>query len=316
MASTDAYTTGKLGLIEPGSGNYVDVWDQPLYANWQTLDAAVSGTTTINLTNSNVYLTVPTYPTYPNPPSTALSTQNMRLLLQGTLTANVSVYLPSSVGGFWIVDNQTVGAHSVTILTTAVGSTGVAVTQSFASIVYSNGTNVKYADIGGAIYAIENFVPQFPAGSINAFGGTTIPAGWLYCDGSSYSTTTYSNLFAAIGYIWGGSGANFNVPNLQSMFLRGAGGSYTGAVGSYQPDTYLNHNHTATSTDSGHNHGILNTGPNANGGGAGWLVNPQADTGLKTLTGYANITTTVATSTTGGSETRPKNMAVYYMIKY
>jgi microcystin-dependent protein len=41
------------------------------------------------------------------------------------------------------------------------------------------------------------------------------------CDGSSLSTTTYSRLFAEIGYIWGGSGASFNLPNLSDRFFRG-----------------------------------------------------------------------------------------------
>ena len=57
--SVDTYTTGKLGLIEPARGSYVDTWDSPLFANWQTLEAAVSGTTTITLSNANVVLTVP-----------------------------------------------------------------------------------------------------------------------------------------------------------------------------------------------------------------------------------------------------------------
>ena len=92
--STDQYTTGKLGLIEPGAGNYVDTWDQPLYANWQTLEAAVSGTTTITLTSLNVVLTVPTFPTSTNPPVVANSAQNLRLLLTGAPTTNLSVLIP------------------------------------------------------------------------------------------------------------------------------------------------------------------------------------------------------------------------------
>ena len=43
--------------------------------------------------------------------------------------------------------------------------------------------------------------------------------GWLLCDGSSYSTTDYPDLFAVIQYTYGGSGDNFNVPNYQGMFL-------------------------------------------------------------------------------------------------
>ena len=65
-----------------------------------------------------------------------------------------------------------------------------------------------------------------PSGSMIAFGGpnANIPSGYLRCDGTSLSTTTYATLFAAIGYEWGGSGANFNLPDLETNneFLRAA----------------------------------------------------------------------------------------------
>ena len=144
----DTYTTGKLGLIEPARGGYVGVWDLPLYSNWQTLDAAVSGTTTITLSNSNVVLTVPTYPTSANPPSVATSCQNLRLYLTGALLANLTIYIPATVGGFWIIDDVTTGSYTVTIKTTAVGSTGIVSVKNKTLTIVSDGTNVKLADSG------------------------------------------------------------------------------------------------------------------------------------------------------------------------
>ena len=44
--------------------------------------------------------------------------------------------------------------------------------------------------------------------------------GWLLCDGTSYSTTDYPDLFAVIGYTFGGSENNFNVPNYKGKFLQ------------------------------------------------------------------------------------------------
>jgi microcystin-dependent protein len=71
-----------------------------------------------------------------------------------------------------------------------------------------------------------------PIGSGALWFTATPPANWLICDGSSLSTTTYAGLFAAIGYTYGGSGANFNLPNLQLNFPIGAGaGLALGAVG-------------------------------------------------------------------------------------
>ena len=49
----------------------------------------------------------------------------------------------------------------------------------------------------------------------------TCPAGTLPEDGTSYLATSYVALFNAIGYTWGGSGANFNVPNAGGQFNRG-----------------------------------------------------------------------------------------------
>jgi microcystin-dependent protein len=159
-----------------------------------------------------------------------------------------------------------------------------------------------------------------PAGIISPFGGTTAPSGWLACNGAAVSRVDYATLFAAIGTTWGaGDGSvTFNVPDLRGTFLRGTGtngtyGTAVGqAVGTYAADTYLNHSHTATSTDSGHTHAYNK--PQASAGASGSAVSGN-EAGNTTGTGYANITTTVATSTTGGTETKPKNYAVLYIIK-
>lgn len=62
-----------------------------------------------------------------------------------------------------------------------------------------------------------------PTGAIIDYPSNTLPAGYLLCDGSSYPTATYPNLFAVLGYYYGGSGANFNVPDCRSLCTIGAG---------------------------------------------------------------------------------------------
>jgi microcystin-dependent protein len=54
------------------------------------------------------------------------------------------------------------------------------------------------------------------AGFIQAYGGKVAPEGWLMCDGSAVSRTTYADLFAVIGTAYGiGDGSTtFNLPNL------------------------------------------------------------------------------------------------------
>jgi microcystin-dependent protein len=72
-----------------------------------------------------------------------------------------------------------------------------------------------------------------PAGVIQAFGGGTVPTGWLLCDGSVVDRTTYSGLYASIGDVNGnGNGTTtFHLPDLRGRFVRGADNMGTGAAG-------------------------------------------------------------------------------------
>lgn len=66
-------------------------------------------------------------------------------------------------------------------------------------------------------------VNQMATGVVVPFPMSTIPTGWLPCDGGSYSTTTYAALFAIIGYTFGGSGGSFNVPLMKGLGVYGNG---------------------------------------------------------------------------------------------
>lgn len=77
---------------------------------------------------------------------------------------------------------------------------------------------------------IKNVVNEnTPAGLINVYAGTTAPTGWLICDGSEISRTTYSDLFDVIGTIYGnGDGSTtFNLPNLKGKIPVGLDSSDT-----------------------------------------------------------------------------------------
>lgn len=142
-----------------------------------------------------------------------------------------------------------------------------------------------------------------PTGSIQPYGGGVVPDGWMACDGSPISRSTYSNLFLAIGTSWGvGDGSTtFNLPDLRGQFLRGLDTTgtvdpdgLTRTVGSSQSDEFKEHSHTLSELNKG---------------------------GGETTATSANITTlsqadaVTGTDLEGGAETRPKNMAVNYMIK-
>ena len=62
-------------------------------------------------------------------------------------------------------------------------------------------------------------LPEVNTGLIIPWGSASIPSGFLECNGQSVSTSTYAALFAVIGYIYGGSGANFNVPDCTDRCL-------------------------------------------------------------------------------------------------
>lgn len=145
-----------------------------------------------------------------------------------------------------------------------------------------------------------------PSGAMMAYGGSSAPSGWLFCDGSAVSRTTYSALFTAIGTGFGsGDGSTtFNLPNTSGVFLRGAGSqtisgiSHSGTLGATQGDQIQGHVHQFT-TQGGS--GSYSGGSVGSDGGTANTGGPLSDG-------------TNGTPRTG-SETRPANIGVNWMIK-
>ena len=101
---------------------------------------------------------------------------------------------------------------------------------------------------------------------MNLSAGTILPLGysadpssttWLPCNGQSVSKSTYPNLFNAIKYTYGGSGDNFNVPDLRGYFLRGTptAGSTPGATQKYATALPVSGPLTTT-TNGNHSHDV------------------------------------------------------------
>ncbi|MEK9896695.1 MAG: phage tail protein, partial [Burkholderiaceae bacterium] len=75
----------------------------------------------------------------------------------------------------------------------------------------------------------------FEVGAICMYASNTIPTtqtisginDWLLCDGTAYSTSTYSALYAIIGNTFGTSGSDFKVPDFRTYFPVGVGSSFT-----------------------------------------------------------------------------------------
>jgi microcystin-dependent protein len=126
--------------------------------------------------------------------------------------------------------------------------------------------------------SIGEFVPVIsggviPAGAVMWFCSPRPPEGYLLCDGSEVSRVQYSQLFRAIGTIYGDgdSVSTFNLPNLVGRFVRGWGPvsplDPTRNFGSLQGDGVGDHTHglqpithTHIITDPGHLHGVTDPG--------------------------------------------------------
>ena len=85
-----------------------------------------------------------------------------------------------------------------------------------------NGDNSKKLANTEFIQALASIL--VPIGCVQAYAGNTLPNGWLLCDGSAVSRTTYAKLFSVIGTTYGsGNGSTtFNLPNLVDKFVEGS----------------------------------------------------------------------------------------------
>ena len=149
-----------------------------------------------------------------------------------------------------------------------------------------------------AAHAVRNdqLLAYLPSGVVVPFAGTAIPTGWFECNGAAVSRATYSLLFAAIGTLYGiGNGSTtFNLPDLRGEFIRGYDNGRnvdTGRLlGSAQTDAFESHSHSG--------------GQIGAPSGVAWS-NPASDL----------VPDGGQTGNTGGTETRPRNIAMYYIIR-
>lgn len=164
-----------------------------------------------------------------------------------------------------------------------------------------NEANSGWVVLGTVDDSAGTFQPTaggLPAGAVQVFAMNSAPTGWLSCDGSAVSRTTYSSLFSAIATTYGtGDGSTtFNLPDLRGEFIRGWDGGRgvdSGRTfGTAQADELKSHSHQVAWS------------PAEGGSGAGSRVENYPST-------YAR-----STSSTGGTETRPRNIAMLYCIKY
>ena len=200
MATTN--TTNKelnvIGIGDPG-------WGPPLNSNANILDDALGKFNIVAGTNGNETLTLAQY-------------QGMCLKSsEAQFTGNVSFLIPDGVRGQWVVMSRNTGGSFNLRIRYATLTNFLIIPNGEVRTVYGDGTNVFFADTRETIPNME-----IAPGAVVMFARNTPPTGWLKADGAAVSRTTYADLFAAIGTVFGaGNGTTtFNVPELRGEFLR------------------------------------------------------------------------------------------------
>lgn len=314
---------------------YVDSNGNLHYIN-TTTDIQVSSGNALNVTSSGI--------------SSGSATASF-ISSQLTVYSNASNATPGNIsGGSLLLGNNLANSNYLTLSPpSAMAANYTLVLPSIPvqteSLQIDTSGNITPTLITTALLASAVAQALCPPGSMMAYAGSsTPPAGWLLCDGSAVSRTTYSALFAAISGAYGtGDGSTtFNLPDTRGLFLRGVdqgkgydpdtstrtNGGYSGAntgdnQGSFQQSGYESHQHFVS--DPGHKHSIQV----ATAGGA--TISPISSTsyvigdpqGSPTGTATIPIQTsttglTVGAPSTGNAylnQTTPTNLYVFYIIK-
>ena len=145
--------TPNKGYSLPTVGGDTGVWGNENNASFTVLDNNMGGFTTVNVAGGA------------NVTATAAQAQNLVQSLTGLLTANIQYILPS-LGGFYVIENNSTGAFTITVATVLAGATVVA-PQGQSVWVYCDGTN---------IYAPTKPVTFFGVASVSVAGSSNVTA--------------------------------------------------------------------------------------------------------------------------------------------
>ena len=139
-----------------------------------------------------------------------------------------------------------------------------------------------------------------PAGTIMSYGGASAPTGYLLCDSSAISRTTYARLFAVISTTFGvGDGSTtFNLPDLRDKVPLGKGtnnatlGTTTGSAGASSVLASASKTGVTTATNS------TGTGTTGNTGGSTVANNTGSDGDGDLTVGTTSVAASAKDSTT------------------
>jgi hypothetical protein len=257
----DPVTTNKAFAI-PIRGSDVGTWDVPINGDFTSIDSLLGAGHAVSLSSTNVTLS-------------QSDANNLYFNLTGALLADVEVIFPA-IGGIFVISNQTTGSHTVTVLTSAGGSTGVEVAQGETVIVYLDGTNA---------YPAAPPANALPAGTKMLFAQAAAPSGWT-------QVTTLNDY--ALRVVSGTGAGTHGTVGLSTFISDGALG-HTLTLAEAPTGQY-------TLNDPKHDHNITNVGQinfyGISGGGAGYYV-----PGSNKLTDLASTGITLTDNAGGGAHT-------------
>jgi hypothetical protein len=208
---TSSYTTNK-NIEKPANGDYNNTWSVPVNSDWDIIDRAFGGTTSLNAVGASGVVTL-TYTQYQAP----------IIAITGALTANVNYQLPAGVGGFFYIFNNTSGAFSV-LFSSAGGGSTVTLPQGYTVSAISDGTNIGLGTTNAALitstYADPSWITSLAASKLTgvvpiANGGTN----------ASTAGTALTSLGAAA------SGTNTDITSLNASAGIQVGSPTLGARG-------------------------------------------------------------------------------------
>ena len=300
------YTDNKK-LNKPANGEYPNTWDVPVNQDWDIIDKALGSAASFTVGATDITLTID-------------EAQNQRIVLTGFPSASRSIIIPfkylsatTAVGGMWIVDNQSNATQN--IVTEAAGSVGVAIPTGKKALVYSDGTDIKFADdsriTAGTGLTLTGNSLAVTSPVTAAIGGTGYAGGYSSGQlliGKADGTLAKTTLTA---------GTNITITNgdgtitIDSTASGGGGGlssiSFSGTSGlTFTPSTL---NSTNTSTVLGGTLGVANGGTGVGGAGfatAGFIKTvgtTAAFTSVATVNLATEVSNTLAVANGGTGTT-------------
>ena len=271
------------------------------------------------------------------------------LLANSDVTLRISLYPgQSATSASWVethkVKTDASGSFGITVGKGTRQSNSVASRYSdvnFAAVYYwmkievqegSDFREISFAALPSSPYSEVAHNSSTFAGMIAPFAGPSdkVPAGWLLCDGREVSRSDYQNLYTAIGVAWGkGNGSTtFNLPDLRGMFLRGVSGdSKNDSDAEKRGNLTNNGGNTGNNVGSSQGDAIRNITGKVNGSlkqnwcdGAFYHIDPREPHYGSDYSGrdgdHSRAGFDASRVVPVGSDNRPKNVYVTYIIKY